>query len=65
MANAYDNLRRVVTQASTVGTNLTLATNAYFYYTNNITSLTNQLASGATRVDDFFHHPTFIITPTI
>ncbi len=58
VANAYDNLRRVVTQAATVGANLTLATNAYFYYTNNVTSLTNQLASGATRVDDFFHHST-------
>jgi len=58
LANAYDNLRRVVTQASTVGTNLVLYTNAYFFYTNNITSLTNQLASGATRVDDFFHHST-------
>jgi YD repeat-containing protein len=58
VANAYDSLRRVVTQAATVGTNLTLVTNAYFYYTNNITSLTNQLASGATRVDDFFHHST-------
>jgi len=58
VANAYDNLRRVVTQAATVGTNLVLFTNAYFYYTNNITSITNQLASGATRVDDFFHHST-------
>jgi RHS repeat-associated protein len=61
VANAYDSLRRVVTQAATVGTNLTLYTNAYFYYTNNINTnnyLTNQLASGATRVDDFFHHST-------
>jgi len=58
LANAYDNLRRVVSQASTVGTNLVLYTNAYFSYTNNITSLTNQLAAGATRVDDFFHHST-------
>ncbi len=58
VANSYDNLRRVITQAATVGTNLTLYTNAYFYYTNNITSLSNQLASGATRVDDFFHHST-------
>jgi RHS repeat-associated protein len=58
VANAYDSLRRVVTQASTVGTNLVLATNAWFFYTNNITSLTNQLASGATRVEDFFLNPT-------
>ena len=58
VANAYDSLRRVVTQAATVGANLVLYTNAYFYYTNNTTSLTNQLASGATRVDDFFHSPT-------
>ena len=33
-------------------------TNAYFYYTNNITSITNQLATGITRVEDFFHNPT-------
>jgi RHS repeat-associated protein len=58
VANYYDSLRRVTNQASTVGTNLVLTTNAYFYYTNNITSLTNQLASGTTRVEDFFHNPT-------
>src|SRR6185437_1138427 len=34
-----------------------LFTNAYFFYTNNITTLTNQLASGTTRVEDFFHNP--------
>jgi RHS repeat-associated protein len=58
VVNAYDSLRRVVTQAATVGASLVLYTNAYFYYTNNVTSLTNQFASGATRVDDFFHNPT-------
>jgi RHS repeat-associated protein len=58
VGNWYDSLRRVTNQASTVGTNLVLVTNAYFFYTNNITSLTNQFASGVTRVDDFFHNPT-------
>jgi RHS repeat-associated protein len=58
VANNYDSLRRVTNQMSTVGTNLVLTTNAYFYYTNNVTSLTNQFASGATRVEDFFHNPT-------
>jgi RHS repeat-associated protein len=61
VANAYDAMRRVVTQASTVGTNLVLYTNAYFFYTNNFTTnnyLTNQLASGLTVVRDFFHNPT-------
>ena len=58
VANNYDSLRRVTNQMSTVGTNLVLTTNAYFYYTNNITSLTNQFASGVTRVEDFFHNPT-------
>ena len=58
LANVYDNLRRVTSQSATVGTTLALVTNCWFYYTNNITSLTNQLASGTTRVEDFFHHPT-------
>src|SRR6202041_300836 len=38
VANAYDAMRRVVTQESTVGTNLVLYTNAYFFYTNNFTT---------------------------
>ena len=58
VANYYDSLRRVTNQASTVGTNLVLVTNAYFYYTNNVTSLTNQFASGSTGVQDFFHNTT-------
>jgi len=58
VANNYDSLRRVTNQMSTVGTNLVLTTNAYFYYTNNVTSLTNQFATGVTRVEDFFHNPT-------
>ena len=58
VANTYDPLRRVTTQASTVGTNLVLVTNAFFFYTNNVTSLTNQFASGSTRVEDVFHNPT-------
>ncbi len=33
VANLYDSLRRVTTQASTVGTNLVLVTNAFFFYT--------------------------------
>ena len=58
VANTYDALRRVTIQASTVGTNLVLTTNGWFYYTNNMTSLTNQLVSGLTRVEDVFHNPT-------
>ena len=58
VANNYDSLRRVTNQMSTIGTNLVLTTNAYFYYTNNVTSLTNVVANGATRVEDVFHHPT-------
>jgi len=58
VANTYDPLRRVTTPASTVGTNLVLVTNAFFLYTNNVTSLTNQFASGNTRVEDVFHNPT-------
>ena len=58
VANNYDAFNRVTTQASTVGTNLVLVTNAYFYYTNNVTSITNQFATGFTRVEDVFHNPT-------
>jgi RHS repeat-associated protein len=58
VANYYDSLRRVTNQASTVGANLVLVTNAYFYYTNNVTNLTNQAATGITRVEDVFHNPT-------
>ena len=62
LANYYDSMRRVVNQASTVGTNLVLVTNAYFYYTNNLNTnnyVTNQFVSGITRVDDVFHNPTY------
>ena len=58
VANNYDTLNRITTQAATVGTNLVLVTNAYFYYTNSVTSITNQFATRATRVDDVFHNPT-------
>jgi RHS repeat-associated protein len=59
VANNYDSLDRVITQASTVGTNLALITNGYFFYTNNVTSVTNQFASGLTCVQDVFHNPTY------
>lgn len=58
VANNYDNLNRVTNQMSTVGTNLVLVTNAYFFYTNNVTSLTNQFATGSTGVQDFFNNTT-------
>jgi RHS repeat-associated protein len=58
VANVYDSLNRVTNQASTVGTNLVLVTNAYFFYTNNVTSITNQSATGSTLVEDVFHNPT-------
>jgi RHS repeat-associated protein len=58
VANNYDSLNRVTNQMSTVGTNLVLVTNAYFFYTNNVTSLTNQFATGSTGVQDCFHNPT-------
>jgi RHS repeat-associated protein len=58
VANNYDSLDRVTNQMSTVGTNLVLVTNAYFFYTNNITNLTNQFATGSTLVQDVFHNPT-------
>ncbi len=58
VANNYDSLNRVTNQMSTMGTNLVLVTNAYFFYTNNVTSLTNQFATGSTGVQDYFHNPT-------
>ena len=58
LVNNYDSLRRVITQASTVGTNYALVTNAWFFYTNNCTSLTNDTLNGVTRVEDVFHNPT-------
>jgi RHS repeat-associated protein len=58
IANNYDSLRRVTNQACTCGTNLALVTNAWFYYTNNVTSVTNQFDTGYTRVEDVFHNPT-------
>jgi YD repeat-containing protein len=48
LANTYDNLRRVIAQAATVGSNRQLITNATFFYTNNCTGLTNMLLSGVT-----------------
>ncbi len=63
VANNYDSLRRVTNQMSTVGTNLVMVTNAWFYYSNNITnqaSLTNQFVEGYTRVEDVSHNPTTV-----
>lgn len=57
LANTYDNLRRVVAQAATVGINRELITNATFFYTNNCTGLTNSLISGVTLVKDVFGNP--------
>lgn len=56
LANTYDSLRRVMVQAATVGTNRELVTNAWFYYTNNCNSLTNEYLTGTTRVEDVFHN---------
>jgi RHS repeat-associated protein len=58
LQNAYDNLRRVITQAATVGIDRVLITNAFFYYTNNAVSISDNALSGATRIDDAFHNPT-------
>ena len=57
LANTYDNLRRVIAQAATVGVNRELITNATFFYTNNCTGLTNSLISGVTAVKDVFGNP--------
>ena len=57
LANSYDNLRRVIAQAATVGVNRELVTNAIFFYTNNCTGLTNSLISGVTAVKDVFGNP--------
>ncbi|MGA2279196.1 MAG: glycohydrolase toxin TNT-related protein [Verrucomicrobiota bacterium] len=57
LANTYDNLRRVIAQAATVGINRELITNATFFYTNNCTGLTNTLISGVTCVQDVFGNP--------
>jgi RHS repeat-associated protein len=58
LENAYDDLRRVVTQAATVGGDLKLITNATFTYSNNFTNLTNSVITGVTHVDDVFAHRT-------
>ena len=58
VTNAYDSLNRVTIQASTVGTNLVPVPNAFFFYTNNVTSPTNQIATGSTGVQNVFHNPT-------
>ena len=57
LANTYDNLRRVIAQAASVGINRELITNATFFYTNNCTGLTNSLISGVTVVKDVFGNP--------
>ena len=57
LQNDYDSLRRVTLQAATVGTNRVLVTNAWFFYTNNCNSLTNEYITGVTRIEDAFHTP--------
>jgi len=59
LANTYDNLRRVIAQAATVGINRELITNVTFFYTNNCTGLTNTLISGVTCVQDVFGNPRY------
>src|SRR5688572_10229916 len=59
VANTYDNLRRLTIQAATVGINRELITNAWFFYTNNCVSLTNDLLAGVTRIEDVFHNAYF------
>ncbi len=54
LSNSYDSLRRVVTQAATVGSDLRLVTNATFIYSNNFTNLTNSIITGTTYVKDVF-----------
>ncbi len=58
LANTYDSLRRVTIQAASVGTNRELVTNAWIFYTNSCTGLTNDSITGTTRVEDVFHNPT-------
>ena len=58
LQNVYDSYRRVTVQAATVGTNLALVTNAWFFYTNNCVSVTNQFLCGTTRVEDVFRNAT-------
>jgi YD repeat-containing protein len=56
LANTYDSLRRVITQAATVGSDLNLVTNALFTYSNNFTNLTNTIITGTTYIVDVFGH---------
>jgi len=71
VANTYDSLRRVIMQQATVGGERQLITNAWFFYTNNCTTLTNPLISGVTCVKDVFQNAYFyyytnnLITNTI
>jgi RHS repeat-associated protein len=71
VANTYDNLRRVTVQQATVGANRQLITNAWFFYTNNCTTLTNGLVSGDTCVQDvfgnsyYYYYTNNLVTETI
>ncbi len=56
LANTYDSLRRVATQAATVGSDLNLVTNAIFTYSNTFTNLTNTVITGSTAIVDVFGH---------
>ncbi len=56
LANTYDSLRRVITQAATVGDDLNLVTNALFTYSNTFTNLTNTIITGTTYIVDVFGH---------
>jgi len=59
LVNTYDSLRRVINQQATVGANRQLITNAWFFYTNNCTTLTNTIVSGVTCVKDVFQNSYF------
>lgn len=56
VSNVYDSQRRVATQASTVGLDLNLVTNASFYYSNNfvLTNFFTNTISGSTTITDVF-----------
>lgn len=71
VANTYDSLRRVIMQQATVGANRQLITNAWFFYTNNCTTLTNGFISGDTCVEDvfgnlyFYYYTNNLVTETV
>lgn len=58
LENAYDSLRRVITQAASVGKSGVLITNATFTYSNDFTNITSSPVTGSTTVKDAFQNPT-------